>query len=119
MNIDKTIREGRRRNKLTQRELAGRLKVAPSAVAQWETGVTTPTIANRVDLARVLKIQFVDLVPEVNVGDEAIIKDPEILAVVRLLRALPPSVKTAVLMQLTALSEALGSHQTPENKPRG
>jgi transcriptional regulator with XRE-family HTH domain len=46
---------------LTQTKLAGRLKVDPSAVSQWESGSTSPSPENTRKLARVLGIDAMTL----------------------------------------------------------
>lgn len=40
---------------MTQRELGDRVGVSPQAVAQWETGVKRPSVANLTKLADVLE----------------------------------------------------------------
>ena len=49
-----------------------KMSVAGGAVAQWETGATMPTIgARRAELAKLLNIQFLELLPEAEVGSQA------------------------------------------------
>lgn len=50
LNIRK-IREGK---KISQESLAAAIGVTQSAVSQWESGKTTPTAQNIIDLARIL-----------------------------------------------------------------
>ena len=64
MDIAQRIRRARTARNLTQRDLARLLGISPSAVAQWEIGATAPTVANRVDLARVLDVRLAELLPE-------------------------------------------------------
>ena len=63
------IREARRRNGLTQRQLAGRLGVSQPVVARWEADTSSTTVEN---LTRVLRMcgfgLEVRLVP-VDAGD--------------------------------------------------
>lgn len=114
MEIAAKIREARATARISQRVLAKRLGVAPSAVAQWETGATVPTIARRVDLSRLLHIPFVQLVPEAAAAAEASIKDPQIFAIVQQLLKLPEPVREAVLMQAAATVEALEARAGPD-----
>lgn len=107
MSIGQKIRKGRDAAGLTQRQVATKLKVAPSAVAQWELDSTMPTIGNRVDLSRLLNIPFSDLMPELVALGGQDIKDPKIFAIVEQLLRLPEPVREAVLMQAAATVEAL------------
>lgn len=66
MELANRIRTARAAAGLSQRQLAARLGVTASAVAQWEGSLYAPTVANRVDLARVLGIDFASLVPEAD-----------------------------------------------------
>lgn len=52
----------RKLNKLTQEEIAEKLNVSRQAVAKWESGATTPDIANCIGLAQLYKISIDDLV---------------------------------------------------------
>ena len=53
------IKESRRVARLTQAELAGRVGVQPSAVAQWEsTRGTAPTVQNLIKIATVASVSF-------------------------------------------------------------
>ncbi len=45
MNIGEKIKELRRKNNLTQEELAKKLCITPQAVSRWETGVSVPDIS--------------------------------------------------------------------------
>lgn len=49
------LRKLRKAAGLTQRELGDRIGVSPQAVAQWETGVKFPSVANLANLADVLE----------------------------------------------------------------
>jgi transcriptional regulator with XRE-family HTH domain len=109
MDIGAIIRSGRKKLGLTQRALAQRLAVAPSAVAQWELDATKPSLDNRVDLAAVLKIPFVELLPEAKEGTEISSRDPETIALVRRFEELPPPVRQAILMQVVATADSLRS----------
>ena len=113
MEISDIIRLARRRKGLSQRALAQKMEVAPSAVGQWETGVTLPKIKNRIDLVAILGIPFADLLPEDREGRVSS-SDPQIVALVRQFGRLPAQVRESILMQVVATAEAL---QAPSPKP--
>ena len=50
------IKELRRKNHLTQAQLAEKLNVARSAVALWEIDNTDPNLTNIISLARVFNV---------------------------------------------------------------
>lgn len=52
----------RKRNKMTQEQLANELSVSRQAVAKWETGETTPDISNCLALAKLFDVSLDDLV---------------------------------------------------------
>jgi transcriptional regulator with XRE-family HTH domain len=112
MEMADRIRQARNKANLTQRGLASRLKVAPSAVAQWETGGTTPTVGNRAELSRILSIPFIELLPEAGKVGELTIRDPQLLAIVQQLQKLPESLRAAFLMQVAASAEMLEAAPT-------
>lgn len=58
------IRELRKAQKLSQQELAARLRVDRSTIAKWETGTNSPRIDKLRQLAKVLNCSLEDLVPE-------------------------------------------------------
>lgn len=105
MEMAERIRLARESKGWSQRQLAAKMKRSPSAIAQWETAATAPTIANRADLSRVLGIPFVDLLPEAGVMGELTVSDPLIAAIVLQAGKLPRQVQEAVLMQLAATVE--------------
>lgn len=107
MDIATVIREARRKAKLSQRALADKLGVAPSAVGQWETEATKPSIANRVDLAALLAIPFAKLVPEATDVGEISSQDPTTIILVRQFETLPPQYRESILMQVVATADAL------------
>jgi transcriptional regulator with XRE-family HTH domain len=116
MDIATVIRDARRKAKLSQRALADKIGVAPSAVGQWETEATKPSIANRVDLASLLSIPFAQLLPEASGGaGEVSSRNPETIILVRQFEALPPRVRESILMQVVATAEAL--RQTDAEEP--
>ena len=116
MEIGQVIREARAKAKLSQRALATRLGVAPSAVGQWETDVTKPSLDNRVDLASVLKIPFVELLPEVAGIPELSTSDLQTIALVRQFEKLPPAIREAILMQVSSTLDSLSAGLKPPHE---
>lgn len=109
MSIATVIKEARTRKGWSQRELANRMKVKAGAVGQWETAATKPTIPNRVDLSKLLDIPFIRLMPEIAGSGELAMNDRELLAIVQQLIELPPPVRQALLMGVSATAEHLRS----------
>lgn len=107
MKLADVIRAARKDKRLSQRALAARLQVSPSAVAQWELGTTTPSIESRVDLAAELQIPFSDLVPEFAQAEPVTLTDPQTIILVRRFSALPPKLREAILMQVVATADSL------------
>jgi transcriptional regulator with XRE-family HTH domain len=120
MKVASRIREGRQAMGLSQRELAARMRVSASAVAQWETGQTLPSVSNRVDISRLLRIPLIDLMPEATRSLTVMLDNPLLLAIVQQVLKLPPPVQEALLAQLAATAEALDAHlpPPPPNKPK-
>lgn len=55
------IRELRKRKNLTQSQLAKLVNVDQTAISQWETGRTKPTIDNLVLLSNILDCEIKDI----------------------------------------------------------
>ena len=115
VTIGDRIRDARQKAGWTMRELAARMKVSPSAVTQWESNQTTPSIANRADLSHLLKIPFIELVPELAAGRDGLTNS---LAhdIVQLVPRLPLPVQRALMVQIMATLEALGWEDIPPEK---
>ncbi len=60
-NIGKRIKELRKKNDLTQEQLADYLGVTYKAVSKWECGLTTPDLSLIMPLARILQISADEL----------------------------------------------------------
>lgn len=58
MNLDITLRELRKKNGLTQNELAEHLNVSRQAISQWENGKSYPDIENLVLLSKLYGISM-------------------------------------------------------------
>lgn len=61
IKIGKLIAERRKKNNLTQAQLAEKLNVTDRAVSKWETGRAMPDTAIMLDLCEILKISVNDL----------------------------------------------------------
>lgn len=61
IKIGKLIAERRKKNNLTQAQLAEKLNVTDRAVSKWETGRAMPDTAIMLDLCEMLKISVNDL----------------------------------------------------------
>lgn len=107
MSIADLIKAGRKRLGWTQRELARRMEVKPSAVAQWELGATKPTMKKRADLSRLLGVPFVQMLPELGATGTGDIEDAEILAILEQLLELPRPIRQGLLMSAAATLEHL------------
>lgn len=118
MDIPTIIRVARRKAGLSQRKLADRLKVAPSAVAQWETGKTLPELENRVELAKALQIPFSELMPEALSLTETDQTTRRTQILVQKFQALPEPVQEAILVQISAVEVALSPPKTPHNRSK-
>ena len=62
ISIAKNITELRKKNGMTQEQLAAALHVSPQAVSKWETGQSEPTAKNLVELARLFGMTVSELV---------------------------------------------------------
>jgi transcriptional regulator with XRE-family HTH domain len=118
MDIADLIKAAREAKGISQRELAKQIKVSAGAVGQWETGVTRPSLANRVDLAKYLNIPFVQLLPETSPVEQITVDDPELVEFVRRFRRLPASIREAILMQVVSIEESLGLGDGVPDPPR-
>ena len=58
MTAPDRLQRWRERRKLTQLELATKLKVRPETIARWEAGSSMPSLSNAVDIERVTGISY-------------------------------------------------------------
>lgn len=61
MNLGKTINELRKKNNMTQEELAAQLGVSPQAVSKWENDLSCPDISLLPDVAKIFHITVDEL----------------------------------------------------------
>ena len=62
VKIGKFIRTARRKQELTQRQLADRIGVKPGTISKWECGRGLPELVNILPLCEVLEISFEELI---------------------------------------------------------
>lgn len=61
IKIGKFIQEQRKKNKITQSELAEKLNITDRAISKWENGVCLPDVGTMPELCSILNISIVDL----------------------------------------------------------
>lgn len=71
------IRKCREEAKVTQEGLANRLKISRSAIAQWESGTTTPSITSLIDMAEFLRTTPEYLAFDITSEVRTIFRSPE------------------------------------------
>ncbi len=109
MSVGKTILDARKKMGMTQREFARKLGVAPSAVNQWESDTTLPRINKRAEIAKLLNLRFIDLLPEADALDGDALRG-------RLTRAIYQQLEQAPERLLEALTILLaGNKETRED----
>jgi transcriptional regulator with XRE-family HTH domain len=117
MKIGDRIRAARNKIGMSQRELAAKVKVDKSAVAQWEGGGGGKGIrtANLVEVARVLQIKPSELLDGDDRLDSLTTTSPQEIAVITLYRLLSPALQDVHLRLLYAQT---GSGHPPEQESR-
>ena len=66
MHIGKNIAIYRKKNHLTQEELAKKLSITRQSVSKWENGASDPSTSNLLALAKLYGISAEDLLKEVE-----------------------------------------------------
>lgn len=107
MDIAQRIRTARAAAGMSQREFAKRMGVAASAVAQWETAMTSPSIGRRAEIAKLLGIGFMELLPEAA----GLPPDTIRASIDRTIAKLPPHKQAGFLAAIEAVAEALGDQE--------
>lgn len=103
MSLSDVIRAARRKAGLSQPELARRMSVSNGAVAHWETGNFTPSLANMMKLRDKLGIPIGgDPSPGAQHGYR-FVEDPEQLAWLALFDELDPSDRIKVARMVRSL----------------
>ncbi|WP_261809654.1 helix-turn-helix domain-containing protein [Levilactobacillus humaensis] len=67
----------RRRQNLSQEQLASQLFVSRQSISKWEQGETSPDIGTLVKLANLLQVDLNELVSGDSTGER--VRDPEVL----------------------------------------
>lgn len=105
MSVGKTILEARKARGISQRQFAKMLNVQPSAVNQWESDTTLPRIGKRAEIAQLLNIRFVDLLPEAEGMKGNAVRGHLTQTIYQQLEKAPERILAALTMQLAATLE--------------
>jgi transcriptional regulator with XRE-family HTH domain len=103
--IGEIIARRRAEHGLTQRQLAHLVGTTVSAVGQWELGLKMPTVRSRIMLSAALDIPVLDLLYEFEPGADEhveVVREPELLCLIRLWRNTPPELKPTLFQVLRA-----------------
>lgn len=100
------IAEARRKNGMTQLELAEKMGVTDKAVSKWERDLSCPDVNSLPQLAEVLGLSIEELLQGKNEKQPADSKVGELLDTILKAIALAMGVAVAVLSALDALSSA-------------
>lgn len=107
VDLPTRIRTGRQRVRLSQTALAKHLGVRQSAISQWESGRSVPTLDNCIRLAETLRMPLAELVPPSGVSAPNLLADPIILSVAELVAQIPPQWQVTIQLLLRHLVETL------------
>lgn len=99
------LRAARKRQGLTQREVALRVGVTAAAVTQWERGYALPLLESRLDLAQTLGIPLDLVMPRAADHDAVLVTEPPLIEIVRRLRQASPGLREAVRAMVIAAME--------------
>ena len=100
------IAEARRKNGMTQLELAEKMGVTDKAVSKWERDLSCPDVNSLPQLAEVLGLSIEELLQGKNEKQPADSKVGELLDTILKASALAMGVAVAALSALDALSSA-------------
>ena len=70
MNIGSKISELRKKNNMTQEELAEKLNVTRQTISKWELNETSPSLEDATHLADILKVSLNELIGKENILEE-------------------------------------------------
>ncbi|PGS08377.1 transcriptional regulator [Bacillus cereus] len=62
MNKNIKLIRTRKKSKLTQQDLAGRMQVTKSTISNWENGYSNPNLEKAIRLAAILRCDVKDLI---------------------------------------------------------
>lgn len=97
------MRARERRKGWSQKRLAAQLGTSQSAIASWEKGRWSPSAERRALLAHLLGIPFEQMLPEVCKTRVTIVRDPQLIALLRLVQGLPRERREALLVLVVSL----------------
>lgn len=106
MDLGTIIRRGRERLSLKQGDLASRIYVKQSAISQWETGKSIPSLENRINLAAALNIPLSDLLPEAGDVPADAMQHPRIRRLIQNYLSLSTQQREAIDLVVERLREA-------------
>ena len=109
MTVGDTIRSRRIAKGMSIRGLGKLLGVAGSAVAQWESGESNPTMDNRVKLSNVLELPILDLLPDAARRPQVTSLTPDELILIGQYRRLPAQFRETYLRLLIVQAEGLSA----------
>jgi transcriptional regulator with XRE-family HTH domain len=96
--IGENIRRIREEKKLSQKELAAAIEVAPTQYSRVETGKVMPALKTLIKIAKTLDVPLDVLVnADSNAAAEVTVKDKSLFDKVRLIDELPDNEKNMVL----------------------
>ena len=82
--IGKFIADNRKKQKLTQEQLAEKLHVSKNAVSKWERGLNLPDVSLMEELCQVLKISLNELFAGEYLKKQDILEQSAVPALIRL-----------------------------------
>jgi transcriptional regulator with XRE-family HTH domain len=115
MALGDLIRARRRALRLSQRALAARMGVDPSAVAQWELGTSKISFHRLGALARALET---DLQALLAAGDFAgmVVTDPDKAVLIAAWRAVPEDMRPMLLRMVVAIGVGTRGSEAEDRK---
>lgn len=78
MNLEQTLKNERKKNQLTQEQLAEKIFVSTKTISNWETGKTTPDIDSLIRLANLFNLSLDTILLEGSAIVENLKKQTEI-----------------------------------------
>jgi transcriptional regulator with XRE-family HTH domain len=111
MTIGERIAAARTKAGLSQQDVARALGVGRSAVNQWESDTTKPSITRRAQLAVLLNMRLPDLIPGMPV-------DEITEAIAQIVRGVPPSKQASLVIMLEQAARLVGDPPPDSPAPR-
>jgi transcriptional regulator with XRE-family HTH domain len=111
MTIGERIAAARMKAGLSQQDVAKALGVGRSAVNQWESDTTKPSITRRAQLAVLLNMRLPDLIPGMPV-------DEITEAIAQIVRGVPPSKQASLVIMLEQAARLVDDPPPDSPAPR-